>query len=98
MVFCGRQQMMKSFFVMAVIMLGLGFVAVFFPVHVGNASRGDAPRCQQECLRKHQAEMERLAKEYAGERNKMEFQNRVDDAVKDYWMCTENCREVQPVK
>jgi hypothetical protein len=60
--------------------------------------RGDTPHCQETCLADHQRQMEKLTRDLDGKLNRLEFQNCVEDAVKEYTRCIENCREPHPVK
>jgi hypothetical protein len=84
------------------LLLTIGLLSLFATLVIstvnGAAKRGDAPRCQEECLADHQRQLEKLIKDLEEKRNKFEFQDYLEDAVKSYGHCVENCREPQPVK
>lgn len=76
-----------------------GLFLVFSALTVfGAARRGDAPRCQEECLAEHTRQIQKLIKDLGEKKNRFEFQDAVDDAVRKYEHCVENCKEPQPVK
>ena len=60
--------------------------------------RGDAPRCQDVCLKDHSLRMKRMMEEYAADRNKVKYQEQVENELTVYSGCLTNCREVNPVK
>jgi hypothetical protein len=60
--------------------------------------RGDEPQCQKECLKEHSEKMERLNKEFLKKREKLTYQDRVEEELQSYARCLTNCREVLPVK
>jgi hypothetical protein len=74
------------------------FTALATSTGHGAAKRGDAPHCQEACLVEHQRHLEKLTRDLEEKRNKFEFQDSVEDAVKEYNRCIEYCREPQPVK
>ena len=79
---------------------GLLCLLIVFVTATGHAApkRGDTPHCQETCLAEHQRQLEKLTRELDDKLNKLEFQNCVEDAVKEYTRCIENCRAVYPVK
>ncbi len=60
--------------------------------------RGDAPRCQEECLARHSEAMGRLSQEYMKTRSIIEYQDRVEEEITNYSRCLTDCREVLPIK
>ncbi len=77
----------------------LSFVLLVpFQIDAKEPGRGEAPECQQQCLSKHEQTMAKLISDYGKTPNKIEFQDQVQRAVEAYLSCTENCREVLPVK
>jgi hypothetical protein len=77
--------------------LGL-FLSMLTVIGYAAAKRGDAPRCQTECLAQHRSNIEKLMNNYEKTQNKVDFQEHVDKAVEEYRECVENCRELMPVK
>jgi hypothetical protein len=68
-----------------------------FPVP-GYAGRGDAPRCQEECLGNHIRKMGQISKEYSKGRDKTKYQSGVEEEVTNYSGCLTECRDVLPIK
>ena len=60
--------------------------------------KGDAPYCQQECLRRHSEKMMKLSQDYAKTQDWMTYQDAVEEEVGRYSACTTDCRKVLPVK
>ncbi len=83
---------------LVMVVIGIAFTILTVYYSEGTAKRGEAPLCQQECLQEHERQVARLAEEYAGKKHKPDYQDKLQQAVKDYWTCTENCREPLPVK
>jgi hypothetical protein len=71
---------------------------VFCGFVIAVEKRGDAPRCQEACLKEHSLRMKRMMKEYVADRNKVKYQERVENELTVYSGCLTNCREVNPVK
>ena len=80
----------------------LSFVLCFFycslSTTIAKTKRGDAPHCQEECLARHSERMGRLSEEYLKTKNKMGYQDHVEEEVLNYSRCLTDCREVLPVK
>lgn len=64
----------------------------------GKGKRGDAPYCQEECLRRHSEKMARLSQEYAKTQDWMTYQDEVEGEIGRYSACVADCRNVPPVK
>ena len=62
------------------------------------AKRGDAPHCQEECLAHHSDRMGQLSEEYSKTRNKVGYQDRIEEEAQTYSRCLTDCREVLPIK
>ena len=94
--------MRRRLFFKRQLLLTVGLLSLFATLVTstvnGAARRGDAPHCQEECLAEHHRQLEKLIKDFEEKRNKHDFQTYVDDAVKKYGHCVENCKEPQPVK
>jgi hypothetical protein len=73
---------------------------VSLPLNADEAKprRGEFPKCQTACLAEHTRKMDKLAAMYEGERDKISFQEIVDNAVSEYRACIDNCRYPLPVK
>ncbi len=71
-----------------------------FLTAVGHAApkRGDAPQCQADCLTQHRIKMDKLTQDYELTRNRVDYQEKVDKTVAEYFSCIENCKEPYPVK
>jgi len=80
-----------------VVVLGL-FLSILPVIGYTAAKRGDAPRCQTECLAQHRSNVKKLMNNYEKTQNKADFQEHVDKAVEEYRECIENCKELIPVK
>ena len=80
----------------------LSFVLCFFycslSTTIAKTKRGDAPHCQEECLAHHSERMRRLSEEYLKTRNKMGYQDGIEEEFLNYSRCVTDCREVLPVK
>ena len=80
----------------------LSFVLCFFYCSLSTTTagtkRGDAPHCQEECLARHSERMGLLAEDYLKTKNKMGYQDRVEEEFLSYSRCLTDCREVLPVK
>jgi hypothetical protein len=80
----------------------LSFVLCFFCCSFSTATtktkRGDAPHCQEECLTRHSERMGQLSEEYLKARNKMGYQDGIEEEVLNYSRCLTDCREVLPIK
>ena len=80
----------------------LSFVLCFFycsrSTTIAKTKRGDAPHCQEECLTHHADRMGQLSQEYLKTKNKMGYQDRVEEEFLNYSRCVTDCREVLPVK
>ncbi|HEY3278737.1 MAG TPA: hypothetical protein VGJ94_19140 [Syntrophorhabdaceae bacterium] len=64
----------------------------------GGGKRGDAPHCQEECLKRHSGKMKQLAAKYEKGLNVMAYQDKVEEEALHYSGCLDECRAVQPVK
>ena len=60
--------------------------------------RGEIPKCQTTCLAEHTKKIDKLVDSHERERDKMSFQDGVEDALSEYKACIENCRALLPVK
>ena len=80
-----------------VVLLGLCVLILPGTGHAAS-KRGDAPHCQSECNAEHQDAVKQLVDEYNKTGNKIDFQERLDHAVKVYCECIENCKTLLPVK
>jgi hypothetical protein len=80
----------------------LSFVLCFFycslSTTIAKTKRGDAPHCQEECLARHSERMGQLSQEYLKTRNKVGYQDKIEEEVVNYSRCLTDCREVLPVK
>jgi hypothetical protein len=80
----------------------LSFVLCFFycslSTTIAKTKRGDAPHCQEECLARHSEGMGQLSQEYLKTRNKVGYQDKIEEEVVNYSRCLTDCREVLPVK
>ncbi len=78
------------------------FVCTFLylpvPFAYAEGKRGEAPQCDQECLAHHSEKMNQLSQEYLKTKDKMSYQDKVQEEVSRYTRCLTNCREVLPVK
>ena len=83
-------------------MILLAFVLCFLylslSVAPAKAKRGDAPHCQEECLGHHSERMRQLSEEYLKTRNRLGYQDEIEEEVLNYSRCLTECREVLPVK
>ena len=77
--------------------LGL-FLSILPVIGYAAAKRGDAPRCQTECLAQHRSNVNKLMNTYEKTQNKADFQEHMGKAVEEYRECIENCKELMPVK
>lgn len=84
-----------TFWLVALLSLFLSILPV---IGYTAAKRGDAPRCQTECLTQHRSNAKKLINNYEKTQNKADFQEHLDKAVEKYRECIENCRELMPVK
>jgi hypothetical protein len=80
----------------------LSLVLCFFYCLLSTATaktkRGDAPHCQEECLARHSERMGRLSEEYLKTKNKMGYQDGIEEEFLNYSRCVTDCREVLPIK
>lgn len=80
----------------------LSFVLCFFYYSVSTAitktKRGDAPHCQEECLARHSERMGHLSEEFMKTKNKVGYQDKIEEEVLNYSRCLTDCREVLPIK
>ena len=76
----------------------LCFLFCSFSTAMAKAARGDAPRCQEECLAHHSERMRQLSEEYSRTGSKIEYQDNIKEEVVHYSRCLTACREVLPVK
>ena len=60
--------------------------------------RGEAPQCDEECLAHHNQKMSQLSQEYLKTKDKMSYQDKVQEEVSRYSRCLTDCRQVLPVK
>lgn len=60
--------------------------------------RGRFPECQRTCLSIHNGKVEALMERYRLEEDKMAFQDGVENALREYTACINNCRMPIPVK
>lgn len=61
-------------------------------------TRGDYPKCQEECLSRLNKRMTELSDMYNKTENKLQYEELVDQARDDYDRCITNCRKIYPVK
>lgn len=64
----------------------------------GTPQRGQAPECQEECLKKHTENMQKLAEEYKATGNRLQYQDNVQLQGLQYEACIKSCRQFYPVK
>ncbi len=80
----------------------LAFVLCFFYCSLSTTTaktkRGDAPHCQEECLARHSQRMGQLSEEYLKTKNKMGYQDGIEEEFLNYSRCLTDCREVLPIK
>jgi hypothetical protein len=60
--------------------------------------RGSFPECQRTCLSVHNGKVEALVEKYRLEEDKMAFQDGVENVLREYTACINNCRMLIPVK
>jgi hypothetical protein len=86
---------------MGIVLLMVGALLTTRPT-VSSASgtplRGQFPECQEECLKKHNDKMHKLAEEYKAAGNKLQYQDAVEAQGQEYESCLESCRLRYPVK
>ena len=61
-------------------------------------TRGDYPRCQEECLSHLNKHMTEASDDYKKTANRLLYAELVGQARDDYDRCIDNCREIYPVK
>jgi hypothetical protein len=64
----------------------------------GTTKVSDTPQCQEVCLRNHSERMKQLAEGYSKSLNRMDFQDKVEEEVRNYSRCLTECRVLLPVK
>jgi hypothetical protein len=93
---------MKTFFLtktlIGLVVASLCFSSTAHSETVNKEKRGDAPRCQNECLKKHSEKMAMLEKDLSKTGNRFAYQDQVEQEENRYARCLTNCREVVPIK
>jgi hypothetical protein len=92
------QKVVARMMVVTVVLLGLGLLIWSLLSPHGKVSRGDIPACQKACLSDHTKSIEKLVAQYEVARDKMEFQDQVEQAIARYHQCSDNCRVLYPIK
>ncbi len=92
------QKVVVRMMVVMAILIGLGLLMSSVASPDGKASRGDVPACQNACLSDHTKAIDNVIARYEVTRDKLEFQDQIEQAVARYSECTDNCRIVYPVK
>jgi hypothetical protein len=92
------QKVVVRMMVVTVVLLGLGLLIWSLSSPDGKVSRGDVPGCHKVCLSDHTKNIDKMVAQYEVTRDKMEFQDQVDQAIARYRECSDNCRVVYPVK
>jgi hypothetical protein len=86
---------------MYTVLLLVGTLLVVLPVRSfasGTPQRGQFPQCQEECLKRHNEKMHKLAEEYKATGNSLQYQDAVEAQGLEYEKCLDNCRLPYPVK
>jgi hypothetical protein len=93
---------MKTFFLtktlIGLVVASLCFSSTAYSETVNKEKRGDAPRCQNECLKEHSEKMAILEKDLSKTGNRFAYQDQVEQEENRYARCLTNCREVVPIK
>ncbi len=61
-------------------------------------TRGDYPRCQDGCVGALKSRMADLSEEYKEHKDKLLYEERVEQARRDYDSCIDRCKIARPVK
>jgi hypothetical protein len=93
---------MKTFFftkmLIGLVVASLCFSSTAYSETENKEKRGDAPQCQNECLKEHSEKMAMLDKGLTKTGNKFTYQDQVAQEENRYALCLTNCREVVPIK
>jgi hypothetical protein len=93
---------MKTFFLtktlIGLVVASLCFSSTVYSETENKEKRGNAPQCQNECLKEHLEKMAVLEKALSKTGNRFAYQDQVEEEENRYARCLTNCREVIPIK
>ncbi len=97
-----NQGVMKTFclsrILISLVVASLCFSSMAYSETENKEKRGDAPQCQNECLKQHSKEMTMLDESLSRTGKKFLYQDQVEQEQNRYARCLTNCREVVPMK